>query len=100
MIRALGHEGAYSLLEVHPITGRTHQIRAHLAALGQAIVGDPVYRESQPFDLALGRQFLHAYSLTLCRYPDNQEMTFTAALTSDLRDWLVNYFPTALACGI
>lgn len=96
-MRVLAHEGARTLLEVRPITGRTHQIRAHLAALGQAIVGDPVYREPQVSDLALGRQFLHAVSLTLRRYPDNEEITFHAPLAEDLRAWLEQYFSSALA---
>lgn len=94
-VRVLAHEASRTLLEVRPITGRTHQIRAHLAALGQAIVGDPVYREPQPSDLALGRQFLHARSLTLRHYVENRVMTFTAPLTADLLNWLERYFPAA-----
>jgi 23S rRNA pseudouridine1911/1915/1917 synthase len=49
-----------SLLEVHLETGRTHQIRVHLAAIGLPVVGDPVYGVPDP---ALGRQFLHATRL-------------------------------------
>ncbi|GHO77498.1 hypothetical protein KSD_52690 [Ktedonobacter sp. SOSP1-85] len=99
-VRVLAHEASRSLLEVRPVTGRTHQIRAHLAALGQAIVGDPVYREPQPSDLVLGRQFLHARSLTLRHYVDNRVMTFTAPLTADLLAWLERYFPAAQPCVV
>ncbi len=41
--RLLGGTGAISWLELHPHTGRTHQIRAHCAAIGHPILGDPVY---------------------------------------------------------
>jgi len=50
----------HALLSVRLETGRTHQIRVHLAALGLPVVGDPVYGVP---DQALGRQFLHARRL-------------------------------------
>lgn len=72
-----------ALLRVLPLTGRTHQIRAHLAFAGYPIVGDPVYgRRNDPTGLA--RQFLHAWRLTL-RLPHAGERTFTAPLPDDLR---------------
>jgi 23S rRNA pseudouridine1911/1915/1917 synthase len=52
--------GQYALLRVDLETGRTHQIRVHLAAIGLPVVGDPVYGVPDP---ALGRQFLHAARL-------------------------------------
>lgn len=52
----------YSLVEVEPHTGRTHQIRIHLSSLGHPVVGDSLYGpKKNPFGLA--RQFLHAESL-------------------------------------
>jgi len=89
----LGVERGYALLNVRPLTGRTHQIRAHLAALGYAIVGDQTYAlpiATEMSATALSRQFLHAYSLTLRRYPDNELCTFVAPLASDLETWLEN----------
>ncbi len=72
-----------ALLHVRPVTGRTHQIRAHLAFAGYPIVGDPVYgRRSDP--AALERQFLHAWRLT-ARLPHAGERTFIAPLPDDLR---------------
>jgi 23S rRNA pseudouridine1911/1915/1917 synthase len=63
-----------ALLRVRLETGRTHQIRAHLAAIGHAVVGDPQYggRESGR-RLGLQRQFLHATSL-MFRHPFSREL--------------------------
>jgi 23S rRNA pseudouridine1911/1915/1917 synthase len=99
IIKVMAVEGEFALLEAQPVTGRTHQIRAHLAALGYAIVGDTTY--SLPAEVgsraaALKRQFLHAYSLEFRRYPDNQSCTFVAPLAQDLRAWLEGYFPFGL----
>lgn len=82
-----------ALLHVRPVTGRTHQIRVHLA-YGQApIVGDPVYGRRGD-DSGLGRQFLHAWRLTV-RLPHAGERTFTAPLAPDLRAFLETLGPPA-----
>lgn len=54
----------HALLEVHPITGRTHQIRLHLAFLGCPVVGDTVYGRKHS-TIPLNRHFLHAGKLTV-----------------------------------
>jgi len=54
----------FALLEVEPLTGRTHQIRVHLAAIGHPIVGDKLYG-SRDQKIKIARQFLHAYYLKL-----------------------------------
>lgn len=99
MVRTLAMEGDFVLLEAQPVTGRTHQIRAHLAASGYAIVGDSTYAfpagAGTP-EAAMGRQFLHAYSLELRRYPDNALCTFVAPLANDLESWLERYLLTGL----
>jgi 23S rRNA pseudouridine1911/1915/1917 synthase len=99
VIKILASESEFVILEAHLITGRTHQIRAHLAALGYAIVGDAVYsliaKEGTPA-AAMKRQFLHASRLEFRDYPDNQLRSFVAPLADDLRVWLEKYFPVGL----
>ncbi len=68
--------GDYTLLEVHLITGRSHQIRAHLASIGHPIIGDPKYGDAvqnRVFKKAAGinRQLLHAYRVC---FPDGREV--------------------------
>ncbi|HCI80982.1 MAG TPA: hypothetical protein DHW02_14980, partial [Ktedonobacter sp.] len=98
-VRVLARKDRFMLLDVRPFTGRTHQIRAHLAAFGYAIVGDQVYapptQEGTP-EAMLHRQFLHAYSLSFRRYPGNIPSTFVAPLADDLVSWLTRYFPSGL----
>jgi 23S rRNA-/tRNA-specific pseudouridylate synthase len=97
LVKVLARENDVVLLDVRPVTGRTHQIRAHLAAAGCAIVGDPVYAPARDQgEHALRRQFLHAYSLTLQRYPENTVCNFVAPLAHDLVAWLERNLPAGL----
>lgn len=76
-----GSRQAYTLLRLRLETGRTHQIRVHLAAIGHPIIGDPVYGRS---GLDLERQFLHAARLGF-RLPSTGEYReFTSPLPPDL----------------
>lgn len=70
----------FSLLAVKPVTGRTHQIRVHMAALGHVLFGDVVYGHKT--DL-LTRQALHAYQLEFTY--QGQTFSFTAQLPSDMQ---------------
>ena len=70
---------AYTLLEAAPETGRTHQIRAHIAALRFPILADSLYRA--PATELIGRPALHAYSLEF-EYR-NQPLSFTAPYPQD-----------------
>ena len=84
-----------SMLEVRPETGRTHQIRVHLAAVGMPLIGDPVYgrRRVARVISTLGRPALHAQQLGF-RHPGSGELLrFDAPLPADLADALS---PTAL----
>src|SRR5215217_6879170 len=73
-----------TLLEVSIETGRTHQIRVHLAFIGHAIVGDQFYGRARPTDPHLERQFLHASALAF-RLPDGGELRVEAPLPRDLQ---------------
>ena len=73
----------HTLLEVRPLTGRTHQIRVHCSFLGCPIVGDRIYGRRQP-GLGLGRHFLHAARLTLTLPGANEPSTFEAPLPDEL----------------
>ena len=86
---------AHTLLEVHPITGRTHQIRLHLAFLECPVVGDRVYGRHHA-SLPLERHFLHASRL-LIRLPGEEEnlSEFEAPLPVDLSDCLDALVPSS-----
>ncbi len=77
----------HTLLEVHPQTGRTHQIRLHLAFVGCPIVGDKVYGHKKP-TLPLGRHFLHAARLTVTLPGETAPRLFEAPLPQDLQQIL------------
>ncbi len=68
-------------------TGRTHQIRVHLAAVGHPLLGDNVYGERRP-TFGLTRPFLHAAELTFDHPTTGARLTFTNPLPADLRDFL------------
>lgn len=71
----------YSLIEMKPLTGRTHQLRVHMAEQGHPIVGDPLYGNGSFGD----RLFLHALSLEITT-PDRERRTFTAPLPKEFTD--------------
>lgn len=77
----------HALLEVHPITGRTHQIRLHLAFLGCPVVGDRVYGRRHR-SLALNRHFLHAARLSIQIPGETDLHEFKAPLPDDLANIL------------
>lgn len=73
-----------ALLEVRPETGRTHQIRVHLASAGLPIVGDPVYGRAREPGLALSRPALHAAVLGFVHPRSGARLHFEAPLPPDL----------------
>lgn len=76
------HLGRFTLIEAHPITGRTHQIRVHMAHSGHPLVGDAVYGKRSPL---VQRHFLHAARLNLAMPPlEAERRTFETALSADL----------------
>ncbi|MCC7165063.1 MAG: RluA family pseudouridine synthase [Anaerolineae bacterium] len=79
----LAHSDRYTLVQVEPETGRTHQIRVHLAFLKHPVVGDELYNRKKD-DLGIGRQFLHAWRITFRHPITGEPMTCTAPLAPDL----------------
>ena len=73
--------GDYTFLEVSPATGRTHQIRVHLSAIGYPVVGDKVYGVKSPH---LSRQFLHASRLGFKLSSTGEYVEFESELPPDL----------------
>jgi 23S rRNA pseudouridine1911/1915/1917 synthase len=73
--------GDYTLLEIRPKTGRTHQIRVHLAAIGFPIIGDEVYGGQSEL---ISRQFLHAAKLEFNLPSSGERCHFKSPLPEDL----------------
>lgn len=73
----------HTLLEVHPVTGRTHQIRLHCAFLGCPVVGDKVYGRKKP-SVELDRHFLHAHRLKIVLPGEKDPRLFEAPLPGEL----------------
>jgi 23S rRNA pseudouridine1911/1915/1917 synthase len=84
--RVLERLGDYTLLAVSLETGRTHQIRVHLASVGLPVAGDPVYGGGRPPARALGlvRQALHATTLGFSHPITGERRAFEAPLPEDL----------------
>ena len=73
----------HTLLEVHPLTGRTHQIRLHLRFIGCPVAGDEVYGHRHS-TIPIDRHFLHAARLTILLPGEVKVQTFEAALPMEL----------------
>ncbi|WP_133130111.1 23S rRNA pseudouridine(1911/1915/1917) synthase RluD [Legionella yabuuchiae] len=97
--RVKQHFNHFTLLDIRLLTGRTHQIRVHMAHLNHPIVGDPLYggraripaRVSDSLKNTLQtfkRQALHAYSLSFLHPISHQELTFTIPLPDDFKQLL------------
>ena len=82
----------FSLVEIKPITGRTHQIRVHFAALGFPLLADTVYGKSSKI---LKRHALHAHQLEF--EFDNQKYQFSSPMPEDLQQ-IINDFQSSTVC--
>lgn len=83
IIHVLARVEGHVLVRVKPHTGRTHQIRVHMAHLHAPVLGDAVYGRESPL---IDRQALHAHSLTIPHPHDGQAVTFTARVPDDMRE--------------
>lgn len=77
----------HTLIEAHPLTGRTHQIRLHLAFIKCPIVGDKVYGKKNP-SLEIDRHFLHAERISIVLPGEEHARTFSAPLPVELQNIL------------
>ena len=80
-----------SVIECRIETGRTHQIRVHMASLGCPVIGDAVYGKSaldKRLEPAPARQMLHAWKLMLWHPVRNEKMAFTALVPADMQPYL------------
>jgi 23S rRNA pseudouridine1911/1915/1917 synthase len=88
--RVLRRFARFTFLEVRIGTGRTHQIRVHLASIGHPVAGDPLYGaparvEGLP---PLGRYFLHAHRIRFRLPSSGEELTVEAPLPAGLVEWM------------
>lgn len=92
------HDDGFTLIECKLYTGRTHQIRVHLAYIKHPCVGDQLYGLRRPkADLGLERQFLHSYRLVLDHPVTGEHLEFTDPLPDDLAAVMGDI--TDLSCG-
>jgi len=85
--RVLGRSQGYTLTEVRLETGRTHQIRVHVAALGYPVAGDATYG-GRPRPSGLARHFLHAGRLAFSHPEDGRALSFASPLPPELLAFL------------
>lgn len=85
----------YELIAAKLFTGRTHQIRVHLASINRHILGDNLYGFKGELN-KINRFYLHAYNLYLTHPITKKEMSFKADLPNDMNDFLNNNFQTEI----
>ena len=83
--KVLRHFEAYSYMEVRIGTGRTHQIRVHMASIGHPVAGDKLYGAPPA---ALARFFLHAHRITFTSPTTGEKISVTAPLPPELEEFL------------
>ncbi len=91
VLEVLG-SGVASLVECRLATGRTHQIRVHMASLGHAVVGDPIYgrrprgvpEAARRAEKTIGRQALHAFLIGFCHPVRHTNISFVSKISCDI----------------
>lgn len=90
MFRKLNFRQKYSLVSAKPKTGRTHQIRVHLSALGHPVVGDTLYtpRSIREEDKEkFGRMMLHAHKIELIHPLSGKKVTYEANIPAEFKEY-------------
>ncbi len=91
------HDDGYTLVECKLYTGRTHQIRVHMAYIKHPVIGDSLYGRNHPkADLGLTRQFLHAYRIGLDHPVTGERIDLVDPLPADLADRLRALAPESM----
>ena len=75
-----------SLLEVKILTGRTHQIRVHMASIGTPVLGDALYGGARGVEFPVPRQMLHAWRLSLPHPADGRMLEFASSIPADMAE--------------
>ena len=92
VIRPVSAADDYSLVEVELVTGRPHQIRAHLASIGHPVVGDPKYGDPAVNEKAGAvRQLLHAYRLVFGDVEGGLEYLSGMEITGEIPEDIKRY---------
>ncbi len=82
--KVIRRAGAFSILEVEPVTGRTNQIRIHLRRIGHPVVGESVYAFRKDFKLKFKRAALHAAAIEFKHPVTGNALKFTSPLPEDI----------------
>ena len=89
LYRTLARNGKYRLILASPVTGRTHQLRAHFAGMGHPLLSDTLYGVASD---RIGRQALHAMRLRFCHPQTGEEMCLSAPLPEDMKRAIQDLF--------
>ena len=108
--RIRGPYGSFTLVSVRIETGRTHQIRVHMASLGHPVVGDTLYGAASAIAplagtgglprLVLPRNFLHAAELEFAHPGNGERLTLVSNLPADLKDFMSQLMPPPAVKGM
>jgi len=85
--RVLKQRADFALIELTLHTGRTHQIRVHMAHVGHPVVGDTTYGRARKSDISVARPLLHAYKLGFTHPRTGARMEFTAPIPDDMNPY-------------